>query len=121
MGKFAAECIADDLRGKDRKPFHYLDKGNLATIGRSSAVADIRGLKVSGLAAWLTWLFVHLLFLIGFRSRAQVLWEWFWEYVTFQRGARLITGQSQSIVPRAPGVVQRPDGIEADFKQRKVS
>jgi NADH dehydrogenase len=70
--------------------------------------------------AWLTWLFVHLLFLIGFRSRIQVLWEWFWEYVTFQRGARLITGQSRSIVPESAGGVHEQVEIKADFKGRKV-
>jgi NADH dehydrogenase len=71
----------------------------MATIGRSSAVAQFHGLKLSGMPAWLAWLFVHLMFLIGFRSRAQVLWEWFWAYLHFQRGARLITGISRSIVP----------------------
>ena len=98
--------ILGDLRGEARKPFRYRDKGSLATIGRSAAIADVKGFKVSGFIAWLTWLFVHLLFLIGFRSRIQVLWEWFWDYVTFQRGARLITGQSRSIVPPAPGAMQ---------------
>jgi NADH dehydrogenase len=121
MGKFAAAAILGDLRGAERKPFRYLDKGSLATIGRSSAVADIGGFKISGLAAWLTWLFVHLLFLIGFRSRLQVLWEWFWEYVTFQRGARLITGQSRSIVPPASIKSPQPGGIQADLQKRKAS
>jgi NADH dehydrogenase len=79
--------------------FHYHDKGSMATIGRSSAVAQFHGLKLSGMPAWLAWLFVHLMFLIGFRSRAQVLWDWFWAYLHFQRGARLITGISRSIVP----------------------
>jgi NADH dehydrogenase len=120
MGKFAAACVLGDLRGEARKSFRYRDKGNLATIGRSSAIADIRGFKVSGFTAWLTWLFVHLLFLIGFRSRIQVLWEWFWEYVTFQRGARLITGQSRSIVPLAPGASQGQSRIETDFQKRKI-
>ena len=90
--QFAAATIQGDLRGKPREAFHYCNKGNLATIGRSSAVADVRGFKLSGFTAWITWLLVHVLFLIGFRSRVQVLWEWFWSYVTFQRGARLITG-----------------------------
>ncbi len=121
MGKFAAACILDDLRGEMRKPFHYRDKGSLATIGRSLAVADIRGFQLSGLTAWLAWLFVHLLFLIGFRNRIQVLGEWVWEYVTFQRGARLITGQSRSIVPLAPGAIREQGKSEADFQNRKVS
>ena len=77
----------------------------MATIGRSAAIADVGGFKLSGYVAWLAWLLVHVLFLIGFRNRAQVLWEWFWDYVTFQRGARLITGQSRSIVPVVPGAI----------------
>jgi NADH dehydrogenase len=120
MGKFAAETIKDDLRGKPRKAFHYHDKGSLATIGRSSAIADVGGFKMSGFTAWLTWLFVHLLFLIGFRSRIQVLWEWFWSYVTFQRGARLITGQSRSIVPLEPGAVHEQGEIEVEVPTRKI-
>jgi NADH dehydrogenase len=113
MGQFAAATIVGDLRGESRKPFHYFDKGSLATIGRSSAVAEVAGVKMSGLIAWLTWLFVHVLFLIGFRSRVQVLWEWFWSYVTFSRGARLITGQSRSIVPAATGGLPSPEAVEA--------
>ena len=66
-----------------RKTFRYWDKGTLATIGRSSAVADIGGFKLSGFIAWFLWLFVHLLFLIGFRNRMQVLWEWFWPTLLF--------------------------------------
>jgi NADH dehydrogenase len=92
----------------------------LATIGRSSAIAYIGGFKISGLLAWLTWLFVHLLFLIGFRNRVQVLGEWFWDYITFQRGARLITGQSRSIVPLVPGEVHEQDMTDSDFRRRKI-
>jgi NADH dehydrogenase len=122
MGKFAAKCIAGDLHGAPRKPFQYLDKGSLATIGRSAAVADIFSLKMSGLTAWLTWLFVHVLFLIGFRSRVQVVWEWFWAYVTFSRGARLITGQSRSVVPLVRGDIheQDEDVDELERRERKV-
>jgi NADH:ubiquinone reductase (H+-translocating) len=121
MGEFAAASILGDLRGQARRKFKYRDKGSLATIGKSSAIADIRGFKMSGFLAWLTWLFVHLLFLIGFRNRIQVLWEWFWAYVTFQRGARLITGSSQSIVPHASleEQSQQFDANEAEV-QRKI-
>jgi NADH dehydrogenase len=119
MGQFAAATIAGDLHGKPREPFHYHDKGSLATIGRSAAIADVKGFKMSGMIAWLTWLFVHVFFLIGFRSRVQVLWEWFWAYVTFQRGARLITGESRSIVPVDAGA-ERP-APEADVSRRKAS
>lgn len=121
MGRFAAACILGELRGKKRKPFRYRDKGSLATIGRSAAVADIAGFKLSGFVAWFLWLFVHLLFLIGFRNRIEVLWEWFWSYVTFQRGARLITGQSRSIVPPSALEVPERDVGKMDFQKRKAS
>ena len=104
MGQFAAKSILGDLHGEPRGKFKYFNKGNLATIGRSAAVADVRGLKLTGIVAWFTWLLVHILFLIGFRSRVSVVWEWFWSYVTFQRGARLITGISRSIIPPASAV-----------------
>jgi NADH dehydrogenase len=122
MGEFAAKSIVGDLHGASRKPFEYLDKGSLATIGRSAAVADVFGLKMSGLTAWLTWLFVHVLFLIGFRSRVQVVWEWLWAYVTFSRGARLITGQSRSVVPPVRGDIheQGEDADELEQRERKV-
>ena len=74
------------------KPFRYFNAGNLATIGRSSAVADFGWIRVSGFPAWLLWGIVHIFFLIGFRNRVSILIEWIWAYFTFQRGARLITG-----------------------------
>jgi len=120
MGQFAAAAILRDIRGESRIPFRYRDKGSLATIGRSSAIAEVAGLKLTGFVAWLTWLFVHVLFLIGFRSRVQVLWEWFWAYVTFSRGARLITGQSRSIVPAATGGLPLPEAVEAKLQGGKV-
>jgi NADH dehydrogenase len=120
MGKFAAACILGDLHGEPRRPFRYRDKGSLATIGRSSAVADIAGFKLTGPIAWLAWLFIHVLFLIGFRSRVQVLWDWFWEYATFQRGARLITGQSTSIVPTSAGPVQEVETGTAELPKRRI-
>ena len=93
QGKYVARTIAGDLAGRPRSPFRYRDKGNLAVIGRGKAVADLGKLKLSGLFAWLTWAFVHILFLVGFRNRAFVLLEWAWYYFTDQRGARLITGK----------------------------
>jgi NADH dehydrogenase len=72
-------------------PFHYFDKGTLATVGRAYAIADIRGLLLSGFPAWLTWMAVHIFFLIGFRNRVLVMFQWAWAYLTYQRGARLIT------------------------------
>lgn len=91
MGKFAARQIKRALKNQAREEFHYVDKGTLATIGRSKAVADLGKLHFSGLFAWLTWLFVHLLFLIGFRNRFMVMAEWAWDYITYNHSARLIT------------------------------
>jgi NADH:quinone reductase (non-electrogenic) len=93
MGRHAARTIRRALDGKPPEPFHYADKGRLATIGRSAAVAQIGRLKVDGLVAWLLWLFVHILFLIGFRNRVAVLTEWAIAYFTSDRGARLITNE----------------------------
>jgi len=91
-GRHAAENALATLRGKPRRPFHYRDKGTLATVGRAAAVADIAGRHLAGFFAWLVWLFVHILELIGFRNRLLVLIDWAWLYLTFERGARLITG-----------------------------
>jgi NADH:ubiquinone reductase (H+-translocating) len=90
-GLHVAGNITRTLRGQPRLPFHYVDKGMLATIGRGAAVAKIGPIKASGLFAWLLWLFVHILFLIGFRNRLLVMFQWACSYVTFDRGARLIT------------------------------
>ncbi len=91
-GKYVARAITNAVAGQTaRAAFHYVDKGNLATVGRSFAIAEIRKMQLSGFVAWVTWLFVHIFYLIGFRSRIVVLIEWAWAYVTFQRGARLIT------------------------------
>ncbi|HET7276283.1 MAG TPA: NAD(P)/FAD-dependent oxidoreductase [Longimicrobiaceae bacterium] len=91
--RVAAANLMRTLVGKPRKPFHYVDRGSMATIGRAAAVARIGRLEASGTLAWLAWLFVHIIFLIGFRSRLFVLVEWAWSYLTWQRGARLITGE----------------------------
>ncbi len=104
MGRHAAEVIQDDLKRKrkrrdgsleyDVRPqFRYFDKGSMATIGRSAAVASSMGMKFRGFPAWLLWLFVHLLFLVGFRNKLAVLLQWFYAYVRYRRGARIITGQ----------------------------
>ena len=101
MGVHAAKCIAADLAGKPRKEFHYFDKGNLATIGRAAAVADIGPIKLSGFPAWFIWVFVHILYLIGFRNRLLVMLQWAWAYVTYQRGVRLITGDVEVHLSKA--------------------
>lgn len=96
QGSFVAKLIRHEIRGTHaaRPPFHYWDKGSLATIGRAAAVADFGKIHISGFVAWLSWLFVHILFLIGFRNRLLVFIQWAWSYVTYERGARLITGST---------------------------
>ena len=91
MGEYTARTIIGDLAGRPRRAFHYWDKGQLAVIGRGRAVADIWKLHFSGFIAWLVWTFVHIFFLIGFRNRVLVMIQWAWSYLTFGRGARLIT------------------------------
>lgn len=91
-GKHAARMILADLAGKPRAPFHYRDKGSLAVIGRAAAVAQIGRFKLSGFPAWFVWLFIHILYLTGFRSRLVVMIQWAWNYLFYQRGIRLITG-----------------------------
>ena len=93
-GRAVARSIAGDLHNATRNDFHYVDKGSLATIGRAAAVAQFRKLHISGYFAWLAWLFVHIFFLIGFRNRLIVLIQWAWSYITYERGARLITGDT---------------------------
>jgi NADH dehydrogenase len=107
MGKFAARQIRRSLEGKPREKFVYWDKGSLATIGRSHAVADLRRLHFSGYFAWLAWLFIHLFFLIGFRNRFLVMSEWAWAYITYNQGARLITQPAEQEQKPQPQSAQR--------------
>jgi NADH dehydrogenase len=95
QGDWVAETIARDLENQPRRNFRYHDKGSLATIGRASAVAQFGKFELSGYFAWLAWLFVHILFLIGFRNRLLVMIQWAWSYLTYERGARLITGSNE--------------------------
>jgi NADH dehydrogenase len=97
MGTATAKNILADLKGKERKNFRYVDKGTMATIGRSKAIADVQGLHFKGFIAWMMWLFLHVFFLIGFRNRLIVLLEWFWAYLTRERSARLITGDAEEL------------------------
>jgi NADH dehydrogenase len=94
-GRYAAEVILDRLRGVTRQPFHYHDKGSLAVIGRAAGVADLGRLKFGGMLAWLAWLFIHLMYLVQFRNRLIVFIRWGFQYVSFDRGARLITGDPE--------------------------
>jgi NADH dehydrogenase len=91
QGRYAAKAVRARLKGRTAPPFRYRDKGNLATIGRAAAVADIKGLKLSGFLAWITWLVVHLFYLVGFQNRLLVLIRWSIAFVTRGRGTRLIT------------------------------
>jgi NADH dehydrogenase len=113
-GRHAARIIAAEVEAKQRgreaasRPaFAYVDKGNMATIGRYRAVADIAGQRLRGLLAWIIWSTIHVLFLINFRSRLAVMFSWVWTYLFFDRGARLITGSSDLTVVRpALGVAE---------------
>jgi NADH:quinone reductase (non-electrogenic) len=100
QGRYVARVIGARLAGRAHEPFRYVDKGNLATIGRARAVAEIKRLKLSGSIAWLTWLGVHLWYLIGFQNRLLVLIRWLFSFATRGRGARLITGQTTEMAAR---------------------
>jgi NADH dehydrogenase len=96
QGHYAANLIQARLRNEKTKPFHYFDKGSLATIGRNSAVAQIGPLEFSGLLAWATWLFIHILYIVEFESRLLIVIQWAYDYFTHNRGARLITGKLET-------------------------
>lgn len=96
QGRHAAGNILAMLQGRKPQRFWYFDKGSMATIGRNKAVADLHLVHLSGLPAWLAWLFVHVIFLVGFRNRLAVLFQWAWAYFSFNKGARLITRSFQA-------------------------
>jgi NADH dehydrogenase len=106
VAKQQGKYVADLILGRPAFDFAYQDYGNLATIGRSKAVIDWGQLQLSGLLAWLIWSFAHIWFLIGFRSRLAVMTSWLWSYVTYQRSARLITGEP-SAAPKRPAILER--------------
>jgi NADH dehydrogenase len=113
MGDHVGRMIAKDLARKPRAPFHYFDKGDMATIGRMAAVARIKWpfkANWSGFPAWITWLTIHIFFLIGFRNRIAVFFDWIWNYFTFTHGARLITGSED-----LPGWAQQ-EGVKPEAK-----
>jgi NADH dehydrogenase len=99
QGAYVAKLIRERLRGGTLPPFRYRDKGSLAVIGRATAVAEIGSLHISGLLAWFTWLFVHLMYLVEFSNRVMVFVQWGFLYLTFNRGARLITGSDPAVQP----------------------
>ncbi|MEP7146061.1 MAG: NAD(P)/FAD-dependent oxidoreductase [bacterium] len=90
QGRYVAKFIINKLRGKPTKPFHYTDKGNMATIGRRNAIAEYKSFKMTGLLGWLAWLFVHLYYQVGFKNKISILITWMWSYLTFGAGARVI-------------------------------
>ena len=96
QGRHAARNILAMIDGRKPQRFYYWDKGSMATIGRNKAVADLKLIHLSGIPAWLAWLFVHIIFLVGFRNRLAVLFQWAWAYFSFNKGARLITRNFQS-------------------------
>ncbi|MEO6809328.1 MAG: NAD(P)/FAD-dependent oxidoreductase [Isosphaeraceae bacterium] len=108
MGQFVARDLVRRLRGQPRKPFQYVNKGMLATIGRAAAVAHVGRFQFSGVLAWLAWLFVHAFFLIGFRNRLVVMIEWAWSYLTYDRGARLITVRAHGPLVEEPEMQSNP-------------
>jgi NADH:ubiquinone reductase (H+-translocating) len=114
QGRFVAKLIRSEVKSgarlRTRPEFHYWDKGSLATIGRAAAVAQFGRIHISGFVAWLSWLFVHILFLIGFRNRLLVFIQWAWSYFTYERGARLITGRTDLPGWTPPAVpIEAPD------------
>jgi len=119
-GRYVAKLIRREIAGaakpSSRPPFHYSDKGSLATIGRSAAIAQFGKIHISGFIAWLAWLFVHIFFLIGFQNRILVFIQWAWSYFTYERGARLITG-SDSL----PGWNAPPSAASGNSEAEEMS
>ena len=133
MGTQAAKMIEADMEGKSRKPFHYFDKGDMATIGRARAIADVKWpfhAHRGGFMAWLSWLVVHIYFLVGFRNRLSVMMQWAWTYLTLGHGARLITGSqtlpgwTEKVTERTPlkeGPLDLASPAQADTTPSSVS
>lgn len=114
QGKYVADLIADEVRGKDResrREFRYRDKGIMATVGRSRAVMQAGKLRMSGFLAWLAWGLIHVAFLVGFRNRAIVMFNWIWSYLTIRRGARLVT-RPMTLQTRTAAEVRASDAME---------
>lgn len=119
MGTATAKNILAEIKGRGRQKFSYVDKGSMATIGRSKAIAQVFGMKFKGLIAWLFWLFLHVFFLIGFRNRFAVMFEWFWAYLTRERSARLITGDAHELRNALTFMVGEDAVVEAMRKREE--
>jgi NADH:ubiquinone reductase (H+-translocating) len=117
MGKHTARQIRRDLAQQPRQRFNYLDKGDLATIGRAAAVARLAGMQLSGFPAWIIWVFIHIAYLIGFRNRVLVMLQWAWAYLTYHRGIRLITGDVELDLEQA----READAFPLDAPRRRRS
>ncbi len=113
-GKLVAQNILRRIEGEPPRPFKYFDKGLMATIGRNRAIVESRGLKMTGMSAWLTWLFIHIAFLVGFRNRVAVLSQWIWAYVTNRRASRVVFSHPKEQGPAAlePRVSEAPSATE---------
>jgi NADH dehydrogenase len=122
QGRFAARQIERSIEGLARERFRYVDKGTMATIGRSRAVAQVGSLRLSGFVAWLVWLGVHIFYLIDFKNRLSVLLDWAWSYFTYQRGSRLITGHRLDAgFPPASAGVELPEGERPVIERRSAA
>src|SRR5690606_39143156 len=119
QGRYVARSIGAKLRGERLDDFVYVDKGMLATVGRSRAVLQTKRLKMSGFVAWLLWIVIHIWYLIGFRNRVAVMLNWCWNYLTYRQGARIITREPNADALRIPArehlppanIGQRPDAV----------
>jgi len=120
MADATADNILRDLKGETRKDFKYFDKGSMATIGRNKAIVEAGRFKLTGFIAWLAWLFVHVISLIGFKNRLYVLSEWFWAYLTRERSARLITGDAEELQD-ALRFIEGKHAANIEIKQNKTA
>ena len=98
-GRHAAQVIREAIEGKPRKNFEFVDKGQMATIGKRKAITQFKSLRITGFTAWMMWLFVHVFYLIGFKNRITVMAEWTWSYIFSKRGSRLITERDWKLKP----------------------
>jgi NADH dehydrogenase len=122
-GRHAARVVRDRLHGRPGRRFRYHDKGNLATIGRARAVADIKHIRLSGFLAWITWLTVHLWYLVGFENRLLVVTRWAFSFIAHGRGARLITdtGQRATTGARAPVPLVPTEPSQRDARRQRAA
>jgi NADH dehydrogenase len=107
MGEHVARTIKDEVANRyrqTRKPFRYRDKGSMATIGRGKAIAWIGGKTLGGFLGWITWGLVHVMFLVGFQTKFMVMLDWVWNYLSFERGARIITGDPKLKIKEVRGI-----------------